>query len=1090
MRKLLLIAMGAMMSMASFAQEQDVTSYIQNPGFDEDLTWQTDGSTKEIIDKTVSLSGRSFAYQAADNTVYASTKTSGNGNWKRTDVTFSWNGFIGHIQGWNVESNKMIEPPYDTKDKTPEWVYFGTVPYGLNEKAIPIADDNNDSFLTVPEKPAADAGDDNKGALYLRAGWGARAIYKQVVNLPCAVYRMDYWVYNHNYEKSKNNTSVKNLCQVTCRKDVFTDEDGFNAQEWTLHSIEFTPTSEFTIQFGFESAGGSASNPFLFIDGIKLYKIGEADPLKLLKSDFLDAAATCDELLGDALSKGHEGLAGEIGDYKSEIEEMADGDNQAEMEASLKEVNARIEAFREAIAELDNVNAILQKMDDLLKTTDYAGKTALQAAYDKVKAYQDNAAGAENLYALILEAVAECEDAIKAYTLTQEASIDKPADYTLFIQHPWFIETKAEPALIDDEWVYPLRYDEDGVDRYVAGSASSPDLTSTGWYIAGASGGDQRLNFQAGRSCWNAWNSGFTTTLAIAQDIEGLPNGYYTVAADLVTQSGYANESQRVFAQSIAEKKTSTKALESEGYDEGEWETIAMSADDKVLVVDGKLTIGAEGTGDGNASAGWFLATNFHLYYLGEAPAEATKAAFDAKVAAAQEMVEKIKFKGDKKAINDSIAKFSAMTDYIEGLKGLTATMDEAQKSLDKYEEFIPEDGTVEGKTLPTVRETLKENGGDGYGEAEDIVKYAYDFVTNWIVENDTASYQYFDAQVNLLKNYLNTYTPVYNNAAETAQTAADKGKAAIEALMAGQKAALISEMKDQTTVNEYVEALNDAISLVEKQNIVDDPDANDFTAFIKNPKLESESGWTFSKGNGNNNTNGGQWYSDTSTRYIDSYNSGGLANYIATQLVTGLPNGTYTVGVYTRTPAEGAYIFTADGAEANRNYVEIPLHYYMGVNDEGEEVQMIASDTRGPIWEAAKAAYESGDYTDDEYTIYTINNVEGEYIGRGWKHQEMTIQVTNHELLIGTCTGSEDLKTEKVFGGAWYSVGGWTLTLTEKGDNTGWEGPIADGIDAVERTAAQADGIYTITGAKSGRLQRGVNIIITNGKAQKVLVK
>ena len=135
-------------------------------------------------------------------------------------------------------------------------------------------------------------------------------------------------------------------------------------------------------------------------------------------------------------------------------------------------------------------------------------------------------------------------------------------------------------------------------------------------------------------------------------------------------------------------------------------------------------------------------------------------------------------------------------------------------------------------------------------------MQFAYDFVTNWIVENDTASYQYFDAQVNLLKNYLNTYTPVYNNAAETAQTAADKGKAAIEALMAGQKAALISEMKDQTTVNEYVEALNDAISLVEKQNIVDDPDANDFTAFIKNPKLESESGWTFSKGNGNNNRN------------------------------------------------------------------------------------------------------------------------------------------------------------------------------------------------------------------------------------------
>ena len=39
MRKLLLIAMGAMMSMALFAQSEDVTHYIQNAGFDEDLTF-------------------------------------------------------------------------------------------------------------------------------------------------------------------------------------------------------------------------------------------------------------------------------------------------------------------------------------------------------------------------------------------------------------------------------------------------------------------------------------------------------------------------------------------------------------------------------------------------------------------------------------------------------------------------------------------------------------------------------------------------------------------------------------------------------------------------------------------------------------------------------------------------------------------------------------------------------------------------------------------------------------------------------------------------------------------------------------------
>lgn len=1089
-KRLLLVALGGLFcGMTAFAQEEDVTHYIQNAGFDTDLTWQTDGSTKEIIDKTVSLSGRSFAYQAADNSVYASAKTSGNGSWKRTDVTYSWNGFIGHIQGWNVESNKMIEPPYDTKDKTPEWVYFGTVPYGLGENAIPIADDNNDSFLTVPEKPAADAGDDNKGALYLRAGWGARAIYKQVVNLPCAVYRMDYWVYNHNYEKSKNNTNVKNLCQVTCRKDVFTDEDGFNAQEWTLHSIEFTPTSEFTIQFGFESAGGSASNPFLFIDGIKLYKIGEANPIQLLKSDFNDAVAVCSELASQAAGRKYIGLSSQISDYELEIEDMIT-DEQASMEANLVKINAQIEVFRQALAKMDAVDAILQKMDNLLQTTNYDGKAAFEAAYQKILGYKENEPKeGEDVGALLNGAEDEAIEAIKTYYLTQKATVDQPADFTIFIKHPWFIETAAEPVEEDGEWVFPknTQDEETGEYRYKEGSGSSPDLTSDGWVINGAGGGDQRLNWQRGRSCWNAWNNNFTTTLSVGQTIEGLPNGYYTVSADLITESGYANGSQRVYAQSIAEKKTSTAALTSDGWDYNEWETVAMTADDKVLVVDGKLTIGAQGTGDGSGASGWFLATNFHLNYLGEAPADAAQKAFEARIEDAKAEAEAIPFAGDKKAMNDSIAKYSAVSDVIEGLTGLSAAMDFAQTSINKYEEQIPSDGTVDGKTLPTVENTLKKNGGEGYDAAEEIMEFAYNFVMNW-VKNDTASYKYFDATVDLLKNYLNTYTPAYNEAAEAANAASAAGKEALTAVMNEQKAALTSEMKDKETIDAYVEKLKDVALTVIKQNIVDDANETDYTGFIRNPKLESEAGWEFVKGNGDANSKSGQWYDGSDTRYIDSYNGGGLQGYIASQLITNLPNGTYTVGAYTRTPAEGAYLFTALGTDTT--YVEIPLDYYQTVTEAGEDTTVVASDTHGPIWEAARDAYENGDYTDEQYNIYMTNVIEGEPVGRGWKHQEITgIVVTNHELLIGTAAGSEALKTEKVFKGAWYSVGGWTLTLTAKGDNTGWEGPIASGIKDA-KTIVKPTGIYTPSGVKIAKLQRGLNIIVSGDKAQKVMVK
>jgi hypothetical protein len=34
------------------------------------------------------------------------------------------------------------------------------------------------------------------------------------------------------------------------------------------------------------------------------------------------------------------------------------------------------------------------------------------------------------------------------------------------------------------------------------------------------------------------------------------------------------------------------------------------------------------------------------------------------------------------------------------------------------------------------------------------------------------------------------------------------------------------------------------------------------------------------------------------------------------------------------------------------------------------------------------------------------------------------------------------------------------------------------------------ANGIYTVTGVKLSKLQRGMNIVVRNGKAQKILVK
>ena len=97
MKRLLLLVSGVIASMSLLAQE-DVTHYIQNAGFDEDLTFQVDGTMKEAVSTETSLSNRSWAYIAADSSIYAKPKSTSSQQRKdgrsKLDAV---NGFIDQI---------------------------------------------------------------------------------------------------------------------------------------------------------------------------------------------------------------------------------------------------------------------------------------------------------------------------------------------------------------------------------------------------------------------------------------------------------------------------------------------------------------------------------------------------------------------------------------------------------------------------------------------------------------------------------------------------------------------------------------------------------------------------------------------------------------------------------------------------------------------------------------------------------------------------------------------------------------------------------------------------------------------------------
>lgn len=1061
MKKLLLFALAAMIGSPVLAQDEigaDVTKYVANAGFDEDLTFQKDGALKPIV-KTSTKIGRSYAWEAADSTVYAHPDGSCDGNPRKDGL---WekavNGFIGRVDGWTIETNQAYPKC--------EWVYFGTVPYDVEPQAIPIAD-NGDTFLAAPARPEVASGEDNVGFAYLRAGWGGRAVYKQVVKLPCAKYRLEYWAININ----PGATNGKNLSKVTCRRDVWEDETGFNDTEWTKHEIEFTPTTDFTIEFGFESSGGSGSNPFLCIDGIKLIKIDDADEIEIRQSDNYDLFNEIHAIMTDSLSD-YQGIQKEWDEMNLEWEEnyCAVTDIEA-LAAGEKALKALKEKYLKAMVDVVALTEKITDCENFIYDNKYPGEDAFQAAIDKAANALDNGTADE-----IAAALDELNKALVVYIISQEGiNEENPADLTAaFVQHPWFVEKDGEP---DENGSFPNEYNY----NYTDGSAPQ-DGNSEGWYI-GESGGDQRLNWKCGKTCWNAWNNNFNS-VSINQDITGLPQGFYKVSAEMVTQDELFTD-QHVFVKGMLGTKNSPVLNpENCSWDGYMWETLTTG--ETLVVPEGStITIGAWGTGSTTTgAAGWFCVTNFKLLYCGPATDEQVAEALAARVAEVNNSIDAMHFAADKADAKAIMAEYEASKD----IEKLTEAAALAETSEAKYNEIMQE-----GKTIPTVEAGL----ADGtYGDAAAIAQAALDYIKAWLA-SDEASYKEVDNQLNFVKNYTNTYIPAYQEAAEVlAQTTNASAKGFLSSLMASQKEQLVAEMKDAETVNAFVEELKTLVYNVEKQNKYDeDPNATDYTSFIQNPQAEAETGWNYNKGVGNGPINQGEYFNsnDSGHRYFDSYNSeAGILNFYAEQVVDGLPNGTYAMKAAVRSNGEHFFLFAANGGAAKTDTIwhEVAIQTYTHTDDvTGEEVTDTCTNYWGEIWEDAAEKFADMRTDDPDYYYYQgIDNAHGGQ-GFGWKWDTIEgIEVKDHKLVIGFTT--DGARTGKQFTGNWFSVTDFTLTLTSAGDNSGWDGPFASGINEVTNSTKAADGIYSISGVRTNMLQKGLNIVVRDGKAMKVMVK
>ena len=164
-------------------------------------------------------------------------------------------------------------------------------------------------------------------------------------------------------------------------------------------------------------------------------------------------------------------------------------------------------------------------------------------------------------------------------------------------------------------------------------SISNANLdASTGWNVEAGTykGGDQRLNTFGGRKCWNAWWNVSTAnaagrTLALTQDLSGLPMGFYRLTADATTQHYCLSDQHcwmRTETDSTASPTLTFDRMQIPGIsDEDRWQTLSTLP---LYVGDaGTATVGfqssksgaLEGAYDGDNREGWWLASKFRLWY-------------------------------------------------------------------------------------------------------------------------------------------------------------------------------------------------------------------------------------------------------------------------------------------------------------------------------------------------------------------------------------------------------------------------------------------------------------------------------------------
>ena len=693
-----------------------------------------------------------------------------------------------------------------------------------------------------------------------------------------------------------------------------------------VHEVNVVLEKDGYVRLGLRKTKNIAQD-WLIFSNFRIVYNGPADDaakLVLALEDKSEAELMIEEICNQITEQGYTALASIIQDEMMDLSGDVDETSLAEVSAAVTALNNLYDQGINALLLAKRLADLLQMSDDMIETTDYPGKPALQATVDAItlKATTDDAEVLNydvNAYA---DMFAELATARGDYLKTNDPDENGAWDFTPLIKYPWFVNTEYNPtkkedgtwSLDEETWVdgfNPTSYSsalagsdtsdpsDDRTDIASDVTISLDEESTNQWfYVMNYSGWSPGLSLYyqghligASDGSYNSINGG---AMEIQQRVIGLPNGFYSLRALLRANANQTftednlPEYHNIFAQNnqgtvVKSPVGHTDSYRYSQYGWNEWSADAWTEHKTgiVEVSDGELLIGGQTSFAGNF-------TGFRLFYYGLTPNFSGMVREDiAEVLQLMEttLVEKYGnvFAGDTlyvinlmNSIEFPVTSNEAYKVAFDKVADAKDYIQKAANAMANYTLSADYDKLYDKYTNPDADDYL--NGPTQAAMLEKPIEYVAMLGT---AEEDT--YKKIDEAkkvYNAYKSYLTAY---------------DKGTALDEPelkdLMATQAADLKAAYPTVTKLNNYETAIN---FLVQRATIIAAGGKNasesnpvEVTSLINNPDFtnSASSGWSGNTGTSNEYARGNSevW----NTNPLDMY-----------QVIKGLPAGKYELRV------------------------------------------------------------------------------------------------------------------------------------------------------------------------------------------------